>query len=380
MATIRKRTLPSGEVRWLADYRDVRGKRRAKQFERRKDADAWLTKAKREVQLGLHVAESDSLTISEVADLWLERAERKGLEPSTTAQYRQHVDLHIKPLIGGTKLAKLTIPAVHSFADDLREGRSLALQKKILASLGAIVSEAARRGLIAYNPVREVKLSSTRRGQEAKQWPTQAELKAILKVAPEVHRALIFTALFSGARASELRGLRWQDVDLKAGAMHIRQRADRYNAIGSPKTAAAIRDIPLTPGVVALLREHKMRSTFKKDDDLVFPTGAGKVESLANWTNRVIGPVQILAGVVRYVDGEDRDGNPIKVAKGKFGLHALRHSAAALLAREGMDVKALQRMLGHANISTTMQIYAYAISTLDEDRAVLQNVENKLIG
>ena len=60
-------------------------------------------------------------------------------------------------------------------------------------------------------------------------------------------RPILQTAVFTGLRASELRGLRWEDVDLVKCELHVRQRADRYNQIGRPKSEAGERTVPLTP-------------------------------------------------------------------------------------------------------------------------------------
>ena len=74
--------------------------------------------------------------------------------------------------------------------------------------------------------------------------PTPDEISAILAHAEGRWRPLLIVAAFTGLRASELRGLRWADVDLKANEIHVRQRADRYNEIGKPKSAAGERVVP----------------------------------------------------------------------------------------------------------------------------------------
>ena len=95
-------------------------------------------------------------------------------------------------------------------------------------------------------------------------------------------------------RASELRGLRWEDVDLSKNELHVRRRADRYNKIGKPKSAAGARTVPLIPYVVNVLREHKLAS--KTKDGLVFPNGKGKIDSLANIVGFGLKPAMIRAG------------------------------------------------------------------------------------
>src|SRR4051794_36974143 len=106
---------------WLVDYRDNEGKRRAKQFTRKKDADAWSTQAAWHVSQGTHTPDSQSITIEKAAEHWLERGRREGLEPTTIAAYDQHVRLHITPLCGARKLSQLTRPIVEGYRDRLLE-------------------------------------------------------------------------------------------------------------------------------------------------------------------------------------------------------------------------------------------------------------------
>jgi integrase len=129
---------------------------------------------------------------------------------------------------------------------------------------------------------------------------------------------LILTAIFTGLRASELRGLRWQDVDLEKRELHVRQRADRYSAIGAPKSGAGERTVPLTPMVLNTLREWKLQCP-RGELDLVFPTGHGNVESHSNIVKRGLAPIEIAAGVV------DETGVSAKYP----GLHALRQFYAS---------------------------------------------------
>lgn len=147
------------------------------------------------------------------------------------------------------------------------------------------------------------------RAEVGRDIPTREEIKAIVEAAAGRWRPLLITAIFTGLRASELRGLRWSDVDFESRALHFRQRADRYNVIGKRKSKAGWRSAPMTPIVVNTLKEWKLscpkRDTGKKDADgnavkelyLVFPNGAGNVESLANIINRGLNPVQVAAGV-----------------------------------------------------------------------------------
>src|SRR5690554_5747716 len=97
---------------WLVDYRDQSGKRRAKQFSRKKDAEAWQVGAAWQVSQGTHTADSQSITVEQAGKLWIETVTLKGREATTIAAYDQHVRLHINPLCGAVKLSRLTKPNV----------------------------------------------------------------------------------------------------------------------------------------------------------------------------------------------------------------------------------------------------------------------------
>ena len=103
MATVRKRTWRSGDTEktaWIVDYMDQDGIRRLKTFKTKKEADAEETKIRHEVSQGTHTADSASVTVAEAAERWIKGREIDGVERSTLAQYRQHIDLHINPLVG----------------------------------------------------------------------------------------------------------------------------------------------------------------------------------------------------------------------------------------------------------------------------------------
>ncbi len=146
--------------------------------------------------------------------------------------------------------------------------------------------------------------------------PTREEIKAIVGALEGRWRPVLLTAIFTGLRASELRGLRWEDVDVAKRELHVRQRADRYLVIGSPKSESSERAVPLSPIVVNALREWKLACPMS-DLDLVFPSKSGRVEHHATVVRRGLAPAMIRAGVT--VDGHAK----------YTGLHALRHFYAS---------------------------------------------------
>jgi integrase len=190
-------------------------------------------------------------------------------------------------------------------------------------------------------------------------------------------------------RGSELRGLRWQDVDLANHTLTVWQRADQGGKIGEAKSGAGYRTIPLMPFVVNGLKEWKLacplHDTGRKDADgkpikelwLVFPNGAGNVECHQHIERRDWQPLQIVAGVtapaVYKRAGKpklDDKGNQLTGAK-YSGLHALRHFFASwcLARREngglGLDMKTTQVRGGHSSIQVTMDTYAPLIPATD---------------
>src|SRR6266576_423253 len=344
VASIRKRTWKSGgeeKTAWIADYFDQGRQRHIKTFERKKNAEAWLVTARGEVARGVHTPENASITVAEAAELWLQTGELEKLERSTLRQCRNHVVLHINPLIGREKLARLSSPMVESFRDALLKKGSRVMARKVLASLKSILGEAQRRGMVAHNsasPVRvDVKKRENGKLTVGRDIPSKTEAQIVLSTAAGRWRPLFATAIFTGMRASELRGLTWDDVDFERNVIHVRQRANLWGEIGAPKSAAGDREIPMSPMVVNALKEWRLACP-KGPLKLVFPNGNGNVENHANIANRGFYALQIEEGIT------GKDGKP------KYGLHALRHFCASWLIEQGFSPKRLQALLGHSSI------------------------------
>jgi integrase len=392
---------------WVVDYVDQQGTRILKTFDKKKDADAFAASSRVEIIEGTHVADSASVTVQEAGQVWIRGLELSDppLERTSLDQYKEHLKLHIEPFLGRTKLSKLNVPTVRAFADQLRDGgRSGTMVRYVVRTLGTLLSDCQERGLIVRNPVREMRDrrrgrkrkmdSADRRGRKLEvgvDIPTPDEVKLMIAAATGKRRPLLLTAIFTGLRASELRGLRWQDVDLKNAELHVRQRADKYREIGPPKTEAGERTVPLPPTAVSVLREWKLACP-KKDGKLwlAFPNGKGNVEFHVNLIQRVLWPVQIAAGVTKPVlDAQgapqrDTDGNPIVEPKYP-GLHALRHFYASWCINRKQDgglelpPKSVQQRMGHSSIVVTMDTYGHLFPRSD-DTAELAAAEAALLG
>jgi integrase len=358
---------------WIVDYKDGQGNRRLKTFKLKKEADAFAARSSVEVTDGIHVADRASITVAEAAKRWIETCKANGLERATVDSYQSHIDHHIVPIIGSMLVSKITVPVVREFEDKLRAGgRSPAMIKRVVGSVGAMIGDAQERGLAMHNAVREMR--GRRKGKERRleqrhkgklkvgvDIPTREEVKAFLGALQGRWRPLLMTALFCGLRASELRGLRWADIDLDRRELRVHQRADRFNDIGAPKSAAGERTVPIPAMLANTLREWKLACP-TGDLGLAFPNGLGNTESHANIVNRGLVPAMIAAGVT--VSSKDGHGQPVTLAK-YTGLHSLRHWFASWcinpVSRGGMGLspQEVQERVGHSSIATTLDVYGH---------------------
>jgi integrase len=380
--SVRKKTIasktPEGEpeVWWLADYFDGAGNRHQRRFKTKKEAVTHHDQMKVAIRSGHHVSLPHDLTVAGAADKWIAKVAADDRERSTLRQYEIHVRRHILPRIGKQKLSKMTKAHVETFRDGLIKGDgerhpalSRAMALKVMVSLKSIL----RANGVAHLGD-HVRVDMSKRSKEkleaGRDIPTPGEVARLLKAATGRLKALLMTAALTGLRASELRGLRWKDVDLKSGEVHVRQRADQWNNIGPPKSDGSRRTVPIGPELISELRKWKLACPISKLD-LVFPTSVGTIENHKN-TYLGVERVMLRAGVV------DRDGNP------KFGLHSFRHFFASWCinpksagGRE-LPVKVVQTLLGHSSIVMTLDIYGHLFPT-STDRHELASSEKLLL-
>ena len=407
---VRKRTWQPvrGKMKeaWIVDYKDLNGVRRQKTFDLKKQADLYWDKVREELRLGVHVAEVDTITVTEAGEHWLTECEQVGLERSTREAYKTHLKLHIEPFIGHLLLTKLNVPTIRVWQDRLvKEGRSQNLIRRVAVDLGALLSVAQDRGYVARNVIYEMnsRLKSKTKQVEKRRKkkigygidiPNHDEIRAIIEHAPHKHRPLVITLVFSGLRSSELRGLPWSSIDFDQSRIIVKQRVDKYGKIDVTKSADGQRTIPVPPVVINTLREWKL-SCPKGRHDLVFPNGDGNIENHANVVKRVIQPTQIAAGVsVQHpkVDkqGEaliDEYGEPIIQVTAKYpGLHAFRHFFASWCINRksagGLELPAkdVQIRMGHSSIQVTMDTYGHLFPAPDENESLAEASRHLLPG
>jgi integrase len=366
----RKWITSRGESReaFIVDFVDQEGNRHIRTFDRKGDATDYAATVKVDIRQGIHTA--SKLTVAEAAEAWVKRVEADGAERSTIRQYRQHINLHIRPQIGRAKLSEMTPATVERFRDDLLKRLSRPMARKVLTSFKSLL-RAAKHAHLAGDVSIKRNARDKRPLEVGRDIPAPGEIKRLVEAAKDgKRRALLLVAALTGLRASELRGLRWADADLRSSELHVRQRADRFNAIGHPKSKAGVRSIPLAPDVLAALKEWKLACP-KGEAGLVFPTSGGRIEHHKNML-RSLEPILKGAGVV------DKAGEP------KYALHAFRHFFASWCINRKADggrelpAKVVQNLLGHSSIVMTLDRYGHLFPRGD-DRAELAAAASALL-
>jgi integrase len=333
----------------------------------------------------LPVAPSTSITIGEAAKLWLEvvgadEADGK-IERSTAHSYRTEVR-HLITLVGNIKLAFFSMAAARQLEGELRKKHSLVMTKRLMQTLGRIFSDAQERGLCATNPVSDLKRKRGKRGERKSardrgkklkvgvDIPSPKEIRAILDHAPAEWRTFLMTAAFTGLRASELRGLRWANVDLQKSEIHVVERADRYGTMGATKSDAGNRTVPMPKAVVSALREWKLAHP----GEFVFPAPRAKVLSLQTLIRLGLIPA-VMAAKLFTADGK------LKYT----GLHSLRHFYASWCINSvenggcGLPPKVVQDQLGHSTLAMTMDRYGHLFPRTDST-GILDKAAEALLG
>jgi integrase len=182
----------------------------------------------------------------------------------------------------------------------------------------------------------------------------------ILMLMPLPERTLTLLIAATGLRISECLGLQWLDADYDSQQIFVR-RSWTGGKIGKPKTASSKAPVPMVPLLAGFIRQWQEQTPYGQPMDWVFASTRlkGKRPRVANMlVEDYLRPAAVKVGVLK--EGE----------KVRFGFHNLRHSLASFLVRKGTDVKTVQKMLRHSDVTTTLGIYAHSMS---EDRLAAQD-------
>jgi integrase len=335
--------------------RSVTGRTRAEVRDRldalRRSLDGGLTPPPARLTVGRFLAD------------WLEVAAPK-LRPRTLESYASHVRLHIAPAIGAVPLSKLGPTDVQRLLDGLSAGGlSPQTVAHVRATLRRALGQAERWGQVSRNVA---KLVDPPRIETVPVNPlTGPEVRTFLE-ASRTSRfyPLWVTAIATGLRSGELRGVRWADIDMDAGLLQVRGaigRVDGHLELVEPKTARSRRTVPLPAIAVDALREHRRRQLTdrllagarwqgERWGDLVFPTVVGTPFHDSTLVHRF--HVDLAAAGIR-----------------RQRLHDLRHAAASLMLAQGVSARVVMETLGHSTIAVTMNTYAHVLPAAQRDAA-----------
>jgi integrase len=337
-----EKRIRNGKVRWYVRYFDPSGKRVSKTFDRKVDAQRFLHQVETSKNTDSYIDPArGKITMSAFADKWLRT--QGHLKPSTLARYQGIVDKWIKPRWGNVPLSKITHADVAEWVSEIR--LSAASVRYVHRVMFLILELAVREGRISRNPAAAVRLPKIAKAE--KQFLSREEVFRLADAAaqypiPEIgeqYRALVLVLAFCGLRWGEAAGLRVGRVDLLRRRLTVAETLSEVNGhlvSGTPKSHAA-RQVPIPNFLVDMLAEVIFE---KSPDDLVFTTWRGKPLRNLNFRRDVF-------------DRAAADSNLSHLTP-----HELRHTAASLAVSAGANVKAVQRMLGHASAAMTLDVYS----------------------
>ncbi|WNV92031.1 tyrosine-type recombinase/integrase [Umezawaea sp. Da 62-37] len=293
--------------------------------------------------------------LGEYLGYWLEEVVRPNLRSSTYETYEQRIRLNLRPALGRYALTRLTVATVQDFFNQqLGDGHSVRKVQMMREVLRSALSHAMHEEHVARNVARLVKLPKYE-PEEIYPWSVD-EARQFLVAAQSDPLAAAFTLLVVyGLREGEVLGLRWQDVNLAAGVLEVRQQLQRTGGAlrQTPlKTRAGRRDLPLV-GLTraALTRQHVRQTSARQAAEEIWQGGGDAAELVFTTKSGLpIEPRNFVRSFQRIC--QQHEVRRIKV-------HHVRHTAATTLKGLGVGARDAQLLLGHSQISTTQQIYQH---------------------
>jgi integrase len=342
VATIENYETAAGK-RYQVRYRDPdRRQTKRRGFRTKRDAEAFANTVEVSKLRGEYVAPSNArITVSELGPAWLER-QRGHLKPSGYNVMETAWRLRVKPRWGKVALGDIRPTAVQHWIAELSRGTDDA--KPVGASvvqrthyvLSSILSDAVRDNLLAKNPAAGIRLPQTSRKRPL--YLTHSQVSALAAAAGQ-YEGLVLLLAYTGLRWGEAVGLRVHDLDMLRRRATIAENAVQSGGkihVGTPK-AHKQRTVPLPAFLLTYLARQ---CEGKGRDDLLFPGDDGthlrRPHPVSGWFAKAV----TASGIPHATP------------------HDLRHTAASLAVSAGANVKAVQKMLGHASAAMTLDVYA----------------------
>ena len=380
----------SFEYKW----RDKRGKRHSiysKTLEelREKEIDVL-----RDVLDGIRVDKND-LTINDLFHRWMQL--KRGLKDNTFQNYIYMYTQFVKLDFGDMKVADLKRTDVRAFYNMLADERHLktATIDNVHTVLHQVLELGVEDEYLRYNPsdnaLKELKKAHNNDSEKRRALtiPEQELFESFLEQEGQYHRwsSIFEVMLWTGLRVGEITGLRWCDIDLEDETININHTLVYYNkgkvegcayAINTPKTEAGKRSIPMLPKVKEaffLEKQYQKECGIKCNiivdgyTDFIFINRFGGVQHQGTLN-------KALRRIIRDCNYQVLDSKQKKdiVTLPRFSNHSLRHTFTTRMCEAGVNIKAMQDILGHADAETTMDIYAEA--TQDLKKAEMINFED----
>ncbi len=361
-----------GDGRWMAQLTLPGGQRRSFYGKTQAEVISKLREARQRLDEGLPPT-PEKLTVGQWLETWLRDSVAHAVRPRTAVRYGEIVRCHLAPRLGHVRLAHLQPADVErAMREALEAGQSPRSVLHHRAVLRAALNHAIRHGLIARNAAALAAAPHVPEGEHEAITPARA--KAILQaVQGDSLEALFLLLLSTGMREGEALGLQWADVNLDAGTASIRRVLQRVNgewAFREPKTRRSRRTVSLPAPVVAALREHRARQL--EERLRLGPDWQGEQWGNLVFPNETGGPLHGNTALHRFQRLLQRAGLP------RMRVHDLRHGAASLMAAMGIPPRVAMELLGHSQISTTMNIYAHVAP--EYSREAMERVSKALWG
>ena len=298
----------------------------------------------------------ESWTVERYADYWLTQVVAPRLRPATLSSYRETLRLHIVPKLGRARLRALTPAHVRKLmAEKATSGLGPRSVQIVHSTLRTMLGEAVREELVERNVAAVVRPPSVAH-VEVQPWSPEEAGTFLGAVAEHRLYALFAVGVALGLRKGELLALRWSDVDLEVGVVHVRQNVQRLPTVGlvfgPPKSTRSRRTIPLPAASVRVLRAHRARQAAEMlalgpasvDSGLVFTSAVGTVIEPRNLTRCF-------------------DELTAKAAVRRIRFHDLRHTCASMLLAQGVPARVVMDVLGHSQLAITTDLYSHVMPT-----------------
>ena len=345
MASIKKR---ADTGRWRARHRGPDKRERARDFDRKVDAERWLREQAAKVDRGEWTDPlRGRVTVGEYAQEWL-RGKVK-LKESTRSTYDQLLRTHVAPTWAAVPLAGVRHEDVSAWVQRLHAGGlSASRTRQAFIVFAQVLDLAVKARRIPANPARGVELPSLPGMADRPMRALDArEVWALAGAAGDHGRLSVLVLAWCGLRFGELAGLRVRHFDVLGRELRVETALSEVGGRlieASPKTKTSVRTMPVMSWLVD---ELAPLLAGKGPDDFLLTSPEGGPLRIGNWRRRVFDPALKAAGLVR-ADGRD-----------VVRPHDLRHTCASIHGHIGTPIKALSVMLGHASVAITVDRYQH---------------------